>query len=290
MRLLASSVTLLLAERNRVIARPIQRAGKLVAVVLSTVALFCMLSGAAVAQTIAEVPVEDIQSANQYIDDLWTPSLTLQAESEPVAGGAVTAKPAESPWLMEQQQFDSEATPAQIANEVEQISEASQPIMEGDLSTIAPVQEPLSPTGAESATIEPVAEVPEIISSSTPEKAAASNASSTTSESVASEPIDATWRFTPPPGINERKLIGLGLIVLTFILSGLVVSWKLSHARVSVLDNIRGKSKQTHHTRVAKQKSSMPRAERTTDVSRRCQRHYVKHTPHGRDHRKHKDL
>src|SRR5215208_2120871 len=289
MRLLASLGTLLLAERNRVIARPIQRAGKLVAVVLSTVALFCMLSGAAVAQTIAEVPVEDIQSANQYIDDLWTPSLTLQAESEPIAGEAVTAKPAESPWMMEQQQFESEATPAQSANEVEQISEASQPIMEGDLSTIAPVQEPLSPTGAESARIEPVTKGPEI-GSSTPEKAAASNASSTTSESVASEPIDGTWRFTPPPGIYERKLIGLGLIVLSFILSGLVVSWKLSHARVSVLDKIRGKSTQTHHTRVAKQKSSMPRAERTTDVSRRCRRHYVKHTPHGRDHRKHKDL
>jgi hypothetical protein len=231
-----------------------------------------MLSGAAAAQTIADVPVEDIQSANQYIDDLWTPSLTLQAESEPVAGGAVTAKPAESPWMMEQQQFESEATPAQSANEVEQISEASQPIMEGDLSTIAPVTE-----GPE-------------ISSSPPEEAAASNATSTTSEPVASEPIDGTWRFTPPPGIYERKLIGLGLIVLSFILSGLVVSWKLSHARVSVLDKIRGKSTQTHHTRVAKQKSSMPRAERTTDVSRRCRRHYVKHTPHRRDHRKHKDL
>src|SRR5215204_2021253 len=193
MRLLASSVTLLLAERNRVIARPIQRAGKLVAVVLSTVALFCMLSGAAVAQTIAEVPVEDIQSANQYIDDLWTPSLTLQAESEPVAGGAVTAKPAESPWLMEQQQFESEATPAQSANEVEQISEASQPIMEGDLSTIAPVQEPLSPTGAESATIEPVAEGPEI-SSSTPEKFAVSSAASTPGQSASREPRAAIWR------------------------------------------------------------------------------------------------
>src|ERR671921_836707 len=166
------------------------RACKLVAVVVSTVALFCMLSSAAAAQGIAEVPVEDIQSANQYIVDLSTPGLTLQAESEPVAGGAVTAKPGESPWLMDQQQFDPEATAAQIVNEVEQISEANQPLMEGDLSTVAPVQEPLPPTGAESATIEPVTEVPEIISSSTPEKAAASNASSTTSDPVASEPID----------------------------------------------------------------------------------------------------
>ena len=271
------------------ITRPIQRAGKLVAVVLSTVALFCMLSGAAAAQTIADVPVEDIQSANQYIEDLWTPGLTLQAESEPVAGEAVTAKPAEAPWLMDQQQFDPEATPAQSANEVEQISEANQPLMEGDFSTITLVQEPLPPTGAESATIEPVTEGPEI-SSSTPEEAAASNASPTTSEPVASAPIDGTWRFKPPLGLHERQLRGLGIIVLTFILSGLIVSWKLSHARVSVLDNIRGKSKQTHHTRVAKQKSSMPRAERTTDVSRRCRRHYVKHTPHRRDHRKHKDL
>src|SRR5215212_8774971 len=134
-----------------------QRACKLVAVGLPTVALFCMLSSAAVAQRIAEVPVEDIQSANQYIDDLSTPGLTLQPESEPVAGGAVTAKPSESPWLMDQQRFDPEATPAQATNEVEQISAgANQSLMESDSSTIAPVQEPLLPTAAEIATIEPV--------------------------------------------------------------------------------------------------------------------------------------
>ena len=271
------------------IARPMQRASKLVAVVVSTVALFCMLSGAAAAQGIAEVPVEDIQSANQYIVDLSTPGLTLQAESEPVVGGAVTAKPGESPWLMDQQQFDPEATAAQIANEVEQISEANQPLMEGDLSTVAPVQEPLPPTGAESDTIEPVTEVPEI-SSSTPEESAASNASSTTSEPVASDPIDGTWRFKPSLGINERQLLGLGIVILSFVLPGLIVSWKLSHARVSVLDIIRGKSKQTHPARAAKQKSSMLRAEWTTDVPRRCRRHCVKHTPCRRHRRKHKDL
>ena len=273
------------------IARPMQRASKLVAVVVSTVALFCMLSGAAAAKGIAEVPVEDIQSANQYIVDLSTPGLTLQAESEPVAGGAVTAKPGESPWLMDQQQFDPEATAAQIANEVEQISEANQPLMEGDLSTVAPVQEPLPLTEAESDTIEPVTEVPEV-SSSTPEEPAANiAASSTTSEPVASDPIDGTWRFKPSLGINERQLLGLGIVILSFVLPGLIVSWKLSHARVSVLDIIRGKSKQTHPARAAKQKRSMLRAEwTTTDVPRRCRRHCVKHTPYRRHHRKHKDL
>jgi len=236
------------------------------------------------------VPVEDIQSANQYIVDLSTPSLTLQAESEPVAGGAVTAKPGESPWLMDQQQFDPEATSVQIANEVEQISEANQPLVEGDLSTVAPVlQEPLPPTWAESAAIEPVTEVPEI-SSSTPEVSAASNTSTTTSEPVASDPIDGTWRFKPPLSINERQLLGLGIIILSFVLPGLIVSWKLSHARVTVLDVIRGKSKPTHPTRAARQKSSMLRAEWTTDVPRRCRRHCVKHPPHRRHHRKHKDL
>ena len=82
------------------IARPKQRAWKLVAVVVSTVPLFCTLSGAAVAQ--AQVPVEDIQSANQYIDDLSTMGLNLQAESEPVAGGAATAEPGDPPWLGDQ--------------------------------------------------------------------------------------------------------------------------------------------------------------------------------------------
>jgi hypothetical protein len=265
------------------IARPKQRAWKLVAVVGLTVTLFCMLSGVAMAQSRAEVPVEDIQSANQYIDDLSTTGgLTLQAESGPVAGGAVTAKPGESPWLMDQQRFDPEATPAQIANEFEQISKTNQPLMEGDLSTIAPVQEPLPPTAAESATIEPVTEVPEI-SSSTTEEPVASNASSTTSEPVASDPIDGTWRFKPPVGKYERQLLGLGIMFLSFVLPGLIVSWKLSHARVSILDIIRGKSKQTHHTRVAEPKSSMLRAERTLNVPRRFRRHCVKHTPRRRD-------
>jgi hypothetical protein len=268
------------------------RACKLVAVVVSTVALFCMLSSAAVAQVISEVPIEDIQSANQYIDDLSTPGLTLQAESDPVAGGAVTAKPGESPWLMDQQQFDPEAPSAQIANEDEPITEANQSLIEGNLNTIAPVQEALALTGTESATNELVMGVPET-SSSTPEPSAASDASSTTSKPVARDSIDSidsTWRYKLPLGIYERQLFGLGIIVLTFVLSGFIVSWRLTHACVSVLDNIRGKSKQTDYTRAAKQKSSMLRADRTTGVSRHCRRHCVKHTPRRRDHRKHKDL
>ena len=271
------------------IARPKQRAWKLVAVVVSTVPLFCALSGAAVAQGITEVPVEDIQSANQYIDDISTPGPNLLAESEPVAGEAVTAEPGESPWLMDQQRFDPEATPAQLANEVEQISEANQPLMEGGLSTIAPVQEPLPPTAAESAKIEPVTQAP-TITSSTPEGPAASDASSTTSEPVASDPQDGTWRFKPALGIYERQLLGLGIIILSFVLPALIVSWKLSRARVSILDIIRGRSEQAHHTRAAEPKSSMLRAERSTDVARRCRRHCVKHSHHRRDHRKHKDL
>src|SRR5215212_4180788 len=262
-----------------------QRACKLVAVVVSTVALFCMLSSAAVAQVISEAPIEDIQSANQYIDDLSTPGLTLQAESEPVAGGAVTAKPGESPWLMDQQQFDPEATSAPIANEVEQITEANQSVIEGNLNTIAPVKETVALTGTESATNKPVMEVPET-SSSTPEPSAASYASSTTSEPVdrdSIDSIDSTWRSKLPLGIHERHLFGLGIIVLSFFLSGFIVLWRLTHARVSVLDNIRGKSKQTDHTRAAKQKSSVLRADRTTAVSRHCRRHCVKHTPRRRD-------
>jgi hypothetical protein len=67
------------------IARPKQRACKLAAVVVPTVTLFCTLWGAAMAQGIAEVPLENIQSANQYTDDLSTTGPTLHAESEPAA-------------------------------------------------------------------------------------------------------------------------------------------------------------------------------------------------------------
>jgi hypothetical protein len=248
-----------------------------------------MLSGAAVAQDMAEVPLEDIQSANHYVDGLSTTGLTPQAGSEPVAGGAVAAEPGESPWPMDQQRFGSEATPAQIADEVELISEANQPLVEVDSSTIAPVQEPLPPPAAESATIEPVTEVLEI-SSATPEEPAASNASSTTSEPVAGDPTDGMGRFDPPLGIHERQQLGLGIIGLSCVLPGLIVAWKLSHARVSILDIIRGNSERTHRTRAAEPKSSMLRAECTTDVPRRCRRHRHKAYPRRRDHRKHKDL
>jgi hypothetical protein len=273
------------------ITRPRQRAWKLVAVVVSAVALFCLLSGEAVAQGIAEVPEEDIQNANQYIDDLSTTGPTLQPQSEPVAGGAVTAKPGESPWLMDQQRFDPEATPAQTTNEVEQIfAGANQSLMEGDSSTIAPVQEPLLPTAAETATIEPVTEVPEI-SSSTPEEPTASNASWATSESVASDPVDSTWRSKPPLSIYERRLLAVGVLVLTFGLVGLIGLWKLYHVHpVSFPDIIRGISKQSSHTRVAELKSITLCAPRTTDVARRCRDHRVKRTSPRRDHRKHKDL
>ena len=189
---------------------------------------------------------------------------------------------------MDHQRFDPEATPAQIANEVEQISDANQPLMEGDLGTIAPVQEPLPPTAAESATIEPVTQAPEI-SSPTPEGPAASNALSTTSEPVASDPIGGTWRFKPPLGVYERQLLGLGIIVLSFVLPGLIVARNWSRTHVSVL-HIRGKSKRTYRTRAAEPKSSMLRAEWTTGVPGRCRRHCAKHTPRRRDHRKHKDL
>jgi hypothetical protein len=256
-------------------------------VVVSTLALFFMLSGAAVAQDIPEVPVEDIQSAKQYIDDLSTTDLTLQASSEPAVGEVVTAKPSEAPWLTDQQRGDPEATSAQIANEVEQISEANQPLMEDDLSTIAPVQEPLPTTGTESVTVEPVADVPEI-SSSTPEGADANSASATTSEPVASDPIDGTQRFKPPPGINERQLLGLEIIVVSFVLPGLIVLWNRPPVRVGVLDIIRDKSKQTHHIPAAEPKSSRLRAERITAVSRRCRRHCAMHVPRRRDHRKYK--
>ena len=124
MRLLASSATLLLEGRRRNRLDCKAEAKRLEASRRGGVnrGSPVMLSGAAVAQDITEVPVEDIQGANQYIADLSTTGdTTLQAESEPVAGGAVTAKPSESPWLMEQQRFGPEATLAvQIPNGVEQ--------------------------------------------------------------------------------------------------------------------------------------------------------------------------
>ena len=142
---------------------------------------------------------------------------------------------------------------------------------------------------AESATIEPVTQAPEI-SSPTPEEPAAGNASSTTSEPVASDTIVGTWRFKPSVGIYERQLLGLGILALSFGLPGLIVAWKLSRARVSILDIIWGKLERTRHARAAEPKSSMLRAEWTTGVAGRCRHHCVKHTPRRRDHRNHKDL
>ena len=97
-------------------------------------------------------------------------------------------------------------------------------------------------------------------------------------------------QLTEAPPTDTRQLLGLGIIVLSFVLPALIASWKLSHARVSILDIIRGKPKQAHPTRAAEPKSSMLRAEWTTDAARRCRRRCAKRTPRRRDHRKHKDL
>jgi hypothetical protein len=250
------------------IARLKQSVWKLLAVEASTIGiLLCVLPGVTVAQDIAEVPVEGIQSADQYPYDLPTTDMTSQFASDPAAEVVVTFTPSEPIWAISQEH--PEATPTQIPDEVERISETNPTLMGDNPDPIAPGQELMPPTVVEPVTNEPAA--------SEATMAEPGTGDSTTKESAASESEDAAlgFKLTLNLGMSERQLGGLGVIILTIVLAVLIV-WKQPMRpspllRVMVVTG--GKSKGTHRARVSDPRGRLLRRGGATDIhssSRRC--------------------
>ncbi len=209
-------------------------AGMLVAAVVLSVAALCVLASGTEAQNAAAGPVEDTQSTNQ--DAEATAILQPQA-SEPAVRRLVV--PGDSLWLIAQEHLGPDATPGRVMNEVELLYELNRDQIGDDPNLIFPGQELLLPPVAEPEAVpelatseagapsEPVVvaepeAVPEPANepaseTATPEQPAA--------ESEVDESMQAPAAPSSEPDNLERRMVGLGILLLTFVVAALGVVW-----------------------------------------------------------------
>ena len=204
----------------------------LVAVVALSIAILTALPGIAQAQQTPAVSTEADQNADRNTDSATTTAPSRPASKPPER---LMVYPGDSFWSVSQRHLGPQASPQQIANEAERIFELNQDRTGGDPSLLMPGEELLLPPSvSEQATdqsanepenspaataVEPAAQPP--VTASEPSEPAAETASG------ASLDIPAEMEAYLP---NERKLIGLGIIVLTLALAILIL-WKLPMRR-----------------------------------------------------------
>src|SRR5215212_10244693 len=172
-------------------------------------AILLVLSGVAEAQDAASVVNEDSQSANQNT------SVTVPGG---VSEGATrwVVKPGDTLWTIAQERLQPDATPEQIGYEAERIIELNQNLLGTNPEMILPGQELL---------LAPLAEPAAAAEPTSPEPVAAAE------PAAAAEPVAATVeRFPTPINIEQRRLLGLGTLMLTFVVTILMV-WKLPMRR-----------------------------------------------------------
>ena len=214
-----------------------QRAKMLVAAgALAAVAL-AALPGAAEAQQ-----EEGAQSAKPSAE----PATPLQAMPEP-AKQAVVVNPGDSLWSIAQRELGPNATPQQIATEVERTFELNRErigddpnlILAGQELMLSPVSEPTVTEPAtntvavgEPATGEPAADAladeaaEPAASESTVGASTGKPAEPSATQTAKNKPaIDAPLNIPVTSWLDERRLLGLGSIVLTLILAMLIL-WK----------------------------------------------------------------
>ena len=210
-----------------------QSARKLVVGAALMMVILAALPGVVEAQDMTNVP------AQGNIDNLSVTNTTSQPASEPPMDAVVTVKAGDCLWSISQESLGPKATPAQIAEEVERISEANWGLTGGDQILILPGQQLLVPAAAEPATSEPTASEAVTEEPVTGEAAMEEPVPSdpTTSESVANEPVASKPAVVPSAlsdkpalGMTERQLLGWGVIALTLILT-LLMAWKLPMGR-----------------------------------------------------------
>jgi LysM repeat protein len=205
------------------IVRLKQSARKLVAGAAVMTVILAALPGVVEAQDTTNVP------AQGNIDNLSVTNTTSQPASETPMDAVVTVKAGDSLWSISQESLGFEAPPAQIAEEVERISEANWGLPGGEQILILPGQQLLVPEVPEPATSEPtpletVTEEPVPSDPTTSESVANEPVAN---EPVASEPAVAPSALSvkPPLGMTERQMLGWGIIALTLILTFLM-TWK----------------------------------------------------------------
>ncbi len=227
---------------------------------LLTAILTVLLAGRAEAQQepvdAYTVSTEITQNANQNVEDAATAS---QAAHEP-AERLVVVEPGDSLWAIAQERLQPNATPQQIATEVERIYELNRNQIGNDPNLIFPGQELLLPAvyyrepAATAVSGPAVSEqvrgsaVPERLpepatQEQIPEEATQEQVPEPISGPIAPLDLPASEEEAAPAAIEidvlspstepyaiDRKLAGLGIIVLTVCLA-ILMAWKLPMKR-----------------------------------------------------------
>jgi LysM domain len=184
-------------------------------------AILLVLSGVAEAQDAASVVNEDSQSANQNT------GVTVPGGASESATRWVV-KPGDSLWTIAREQLQPDATPEQIGYETERIIELNQNLLGTNPEMLLPGQELLLAPLAEPAA---AAVEPEAAAEPTSPEPAAAAAEPAAAAAAAAEPVAApVERFPTPNNIEQRRLLGLGILLLTFVVTILMV-WKLPMRR-----------------------------------------------------------
>jgi hypothetical protein len=190
-------------------------------------AILLALSGVAEAQG-ADSVVNDTRSENQNT------GVTVPGG---VSEGATrwVVKPGDSLWTIARERLQPDVTPEQIGYETERIIELNRNLLGNNPDMIIPGQELLlAPLAEPAAAAEPTSPEPAAAAEPTspeptsPEPAAAAEPTSPEPTSpepaAAAEPVAATVeRFPTPNNVEQRRLLGLGIIVLTFVVAILMV-------------------------------------------------------------------
>ena len=203
-------------------------------------------AGALAVLTLAALPgVAEAQQEEgaQNAQPSAEPATTVQAIPKPVE--QVVVNPGDSLWSISQRKLGPNATPEQIATEVEQTFELNRErigddpnlIRAGQKLLLPPAPEPMNgaafntpaasePAGQASSDkpAEPTANEPAVEAS--PEPAASEPAEPVASEPATSDSEPAAAASTGSAfGLSERQLLGLGIILLSLIVA-LLILWK----------------------------------------------------------------
>jgi LysM repeat protein len=172
----------------------------------------------------AEAQQEEGARNTHPIAQLATP---VQAMPEPA--GQVVVNPGDSLWSISQRQLGPNATAQQIATEVERTFELNRNRIGEDPNLILAGQELLLPPASEPAANEPATNTPaagEAVATK-PVADAQTNESAepaTSAGSLVASAVDTSTDVTAL-GLSERRLLGVGIIVLTLVVA-LLILWK----------------------------------------------------------------
>ena len=199
---------------------PARHAEMLVAALaLLMTTLVVVLPGIAEAQDIEGTSAEAGRNLNQ---DAYYVAASSRSASEPAM--RLVIRPGDSIWSISQKRLPSDASMAQIANEVERIFNANRDQIGNDPTLILPGQELVLPPVAEPQAIEPQAIEPQAIEPAAIEPAAIEPQAI---EPAANEPqVNADVPNTEPAfEPSNRWLAGIGTLVLTFVLASFI-AWR----------------------------------------------------------------